>query len=60
MKDLGPTKKILGMQIARDKQKGILQLFQAKYIKRVFQRFNMGGAKSVSRPLASHFHLSKE
>lgn len=35
MKDLGPTKKILGMQIMRDKQRGILQLSQAEYINRI-------------------------
>ncbi|WVZ16376.1 hypothetical protein V8G54_009358 [Vigna mungo] len=60
MKDLGPAKRILGMQITRDKQKCILQLSQAEYINRVLQRFNMRDAKAVSTPLASHFHLSKE
>uniref|UniRef100_A0A803KZS8 CCHC-type domain-containing protein n=1 Tax=Chenopodium quinoa TaxID=63459 RepID=A0A803KZS8_CHEQI len=45
MKDLGPAKKILGMQITRDKQRGTLQLSQSEYIKRVLQRFNMGDAK---------------
>uniref|UniRef100_A0A803LV23 Retrovirus-related Pol polyprotein from transposon TNT 1-94-like beta-barrel domain-containing protein n=1 Tax=Chenopodium quinoa TaxID=63459 RepID=A0A803LV23_CHEQI len=45
MKDLGPAKKILGMQITRDKQRGTLQLSQSEYIKRVPQRFNMGDAK---------------
>jgi hypothetical protein len=60
MKDLGPAKKILGMQITRDKQKGTLQLSQGEYINRVLQRFNMGNAKLVSTPLASHFRLSKE
>lgn len=29
VKNMGPTKKILGMQITRDKQKGFLQLSQA-------------------------------
>ena len=60
MKDLGPAKKILGMQITRDKQSGTLQLSQSEYIKRVLQRFNMGDAKPVSTPLASHFRLSKD
>ncbi|WVY97098.1 hypothetical protein V8G54_029249 [Vigna mungo] len=60
MKDLGPAKRILGMQITRDKKKCILQLSQAEYINRVLQRFNMRDAKAVSTPLASHFHLSKE
>ncbi|KAK2366240.1 putative mitochondrial protein [Trifolium repens] len=60
MKDLGPTRKILGMQITRDKQNGTLQLSQAEYINRVLQRFNMDNAKPVSTPLASHFRLSKD
>jgi ATP-binding cassette subfamily B (MDR/TAP) protein 1 len=60
VKDLRTAKKILGMQITRDKQKGTLQLFQGEYINRVLQRFNMGNAKPVSAPLASHFRLSKE
>ena len=60
MKDLGPAKKILGMQITRDKQRGTLQLSQAEYIKRVLQRFNVGDAKPVSTLLASHFRLSKD
>ena len=60
MKDLGPTKKILGMQITRDKQKGLLQLSQAKYINHILQRFNMSNVKLFGTPLASHFHLSKD
>ena len=60
MKDLGPTKKILGMQITRDKQKGLLQLSQAKYINHILQRFNMRNVKLFGTPLASHFHLSKD
>ncbi|KAL3830794.1 hypothetical protein ACJIZ3_019596 [Penstemon smallii] len=59
MKDLGPAKKILGMQITRDKQKEVLQLSQAEYISRILQRFKMGSSKPVNTPLASHFRLSK-
>ena len=60
MKDLGTAKKILGMQITRDKHRWILQLSQAEYINRVLQRFNMDDVKPVSTPLASHFRLSKD
>ncbi|GAA0153727.1 hypothetical protein LIER_11897 [Lithospermum erythrorhizon] len=58
-KDLGPAKKILGMQIIRDKHKGTLQLSQSEYIKSVLQTFNMS-SKPVSTPLASHFRLSED
>ena len=59
MKDLGPAKQILGMEIARDRKAGKLWLSQEKYIERVLERFNMKHAKPVSTPLASHFKLSK-
>ena len=32
MKHLGPRKQILGMQITRDKHRGVSQLFLFKYI----------------------------
>ncbi|KAL6316845.1 hypothetical protein AAG906_022515 [Vitis piasezkii] len=44
MKDLGAAKKILGMEIHRDR--------------RVLEWFNMDNAKPVSTPLANHFRLS--
>ena len=60
MKDLDPTQKILGMQITRDKHRGILQLSQLEYINRVLQRFDMGDTKLVIAPFARHLHLSKD
>lgn len=41
MKDLGPAKRILGMDIKRDRYKGFLFLNQKMYIEKVLQRFNM-------------------
>ena len=41
MKDLGAAKQILGMSIARDKATGTLKLSQAKYVKKVLEKFNM-------------------
>ena len=59
MKDLGEAKKILGMEIARDRQRGILCLTQKQYLKKVLQRFGMSEkTKPVSTPLAPHFKLS--
>src|SRR4051812_12665361 len=51
MKDLGAAKKILGMEITRDRKSGLLFLSQQSYIKKVLHRFNMEGSKSVSTPL---------
>jgi hypothetical protein len=59
MKDLGPARNILGMQIIRDRKCGKLWLSQEKYIERVLLRFNMQNAKPVNTPLATHFKLSK-
>ncbi|KAG8489147.1 hypothetical protein CXB51_017180 [Gossypium anomalum] len=58
MKDLGPAKKILGMEILRDRKVSKLYLSQKGYIEKVLCRFNMQSAKPVSTPLAAHFRLS--
>jgi hypothetical protein len=58
MKDLGATKKILGMVIVKDRKFGLLYLSQKSYIEKVLRRFNMQNAKPVSTPLAPHFKLS--
>ncbi|KAG8472856.1 hypothetical protein CXB51_034830 [Gossypium anomalum] len=58
MKDLGPAKKILGMEILRDRKTSKLYLSQKGYIEKVLCRFNMQSAKPVSTPLAAHFRLS--
>lgn len=58
MKDLGPVKKILGMEIIRNKKKGTMILSQRKYLEKVLQTFGMTSSKSIVTPLASHFKLS--
>ena len=58
MKDLGAAKKILGIEITRDRNSGLLFLSQQSYIKKVLHRFNMHDAKSVNTRIASHFKLS--
>ena len=58
MKDLGAAKKILGMEISRDRPFGKVYLSQKGYIDKVLRRFNMHNAKPVSTPLAAHFKLS--
>ena len=58
IKDLGATKKILGMEIHRDRASRRLWLSQHSYVKRVLERFNMDDAKPLSTPLANHFRLS--
>jgi ATP-binding cassette subfamily B (MDR/TAP) protein 1 len=58
MKDLSAAKRLLGMDIRRDKSKGKLWLSQSQYIEKVLHRFHMSQAKPISTPLATHFKLS--
>ncbi|KAH9648710.1 reverse transcriptase Ty1/copia-type domain-containing protein [Citrus sinensis] len=58
MKDLGPTKKILGMEIIRNRRNNTMILSQRKYLEKVLESFVMSSNKSVVTPLASHFKLS--
>ena len=58
MKDLGPARRILGMDIVRNRKGGVLTLSQSGYIKKVLQAFNMDEAKSVTTPIGAQFRLS--
>ncbi|KAK9229519.1 hypothetical protein WN944_022482 [Citrus x changshan-huyou] len=58
MKELGEAKRILGMDIIRNKSKKSLFLTQQSYIQKVLVRFGMDDAKQVQTPLAGHFKLS--
>ncbi|CAM8960295.1 unnamed protein product [Rhodiola kirilowii] len=60
MKDLGPAKKILGMEIVRDRGKRTLFLNQTDYLCKLVRKFDMSNAKSVLIPLAQHFKLTNE
>ncbi|XP_047264141.1 uncharacterized protein LOC124896600 [Capsicum annuum] len=57
MKDLETAKKILRMEIRRDREANRLFLTQKKYLEKVLERFRMKEAKPVST-LAAHFKLS--
>lgn len=41
MKDLGVAKKIIRVEIIRDRNEGILYLTQQKYIRKVLEKFEM-------------------
>jgi ATP-binding cassette subfamily B (MDR/TAP) protein 1 len=58
MKDLGAAKKILGMEITRDRKYGLLFLSQHDYINNVLHHFNMPDAKKITTPIAPHIKLS--
>lgn len=48
MKDLGHAKKILGMEIYRDRSKGILHLSLSSYIDRIVSKFGLSSASWYS------------
>ena len=59
MKDLGEAKRILGMEIERDKVKEKMSLTQKAYLPKALQKFDVWcETKSVSNPLTPHFKLS--
>ncbi|CAM8981006.1 unnamed protein product [Rhodiola kirilowii] len=60
MKDLGIAKKILGINIVRNRQKKLMFLSQAKYIDKVLEKFSMHDSKPAMIPLGGHLVLSKE
>lgn len=60
MKDLGAAKKILGMEIQRDRKARRLWLSQRSYILKVLERFGMSDARSEKIPFSSHFKISSE
>ncbi|KAK8954235.1 hypothetical protein KSP39_PZI002773 [Platanthera zijinensis] len=60
MKDMGQAQKILGMEIKRDRKRGMLWLSQTWYIHKVMEKFNMTESKPVSTPLGQQFRLSSQ
>lgn len=57
MKDLGDAKKILGMEITRDRDNRELTVSQEGYLWKVLGKFSMDQCKEVSTPLGAHFAL---
>ncbi|CAA7029216.1 unnamed protein product [Microthlaspi erraticum] len=58
MKDLGAARRILGMEIIRDRVNGTLRLSQSSYLKKVIENFRMTDSKSSQTPIGAHFKLS--
>ncbi|GJV17432.1 retrotransposon protein, putative, ty1-copia subclass [Tanacetum coccineum] len=58
MKELGEAKKILGMEIIRDRSHKILRVSQSGYVSKILNNFRIDNGKSVKMPLGGHFKLS--
>ena len=58
MKDLGSSKRILGMEITRERRRRESFLSHKQYTKKVLAKFNMANAKAISTPMGQQFKLS--
>ena len=59
MKDLGESKKIIGIDIIKYRDQFILSISQSTYFEKVIiMRLNLTNAISVALPIAQHFELS--
>nr|GEW23800.1 retrotransposon protein, putative, Ty1-copia subclass [Tanacetum cinerariifolium] len=58
MKELGEAKKILGMEIVRDRSRKILMVSQSGYVSNILNNFRIDNGKSVKMTLGGHFKLS--
>ncbi|GJV76738.1 retrotransposon protein, putative, ty1-copia subclass [Tanacetum coccineum] len=58
MKELGEAKKILGMEIVRNRSRKILRVLQSGYVSKILNNFRINNGKSVQMPLGGHFKLS--
>ena len=58
MKDMGAAKRILGIDIIKDRKNGTLRLSQSGYLKKVLEVFGMQDSKPVNTPVLAHYILS--
>ena len=58
MRYLEAAKKILRMEILKDRVAGRLSFSQKGYFEKVLRKFNMQNTKLVTTPLTTHFRLS--
>ncbi|XP_069151791.1 uncharacterized protein [Solanum lycopersicum] len=58
MKDLGASRKILGMDIIRDRERRKLFLSQRIYIQKVLARFGMSSSKPIDTPSAANINIT--
>jgi hypothetical protein len=59
MKDMGEAHYVLGIEISRDRNRGMLGLSQKNYIDRVLQRFGLEKCRSGTAPISKGDKLHK-
>jgi hypothetical protein len=58
MTDLGELRYYLGLHVARDNQRGTIQLHQRRYIEELLEKFGMAECKAVKTPLPTDHDLT--
>ena len=58
MFDLGPARRILGMDIFKDRKVNKLKLSQQGYLEKLIVKFEMKDAKQTKVPISTHFQIS--
>ncbi|XP_032790482.2 secreted RxLR effector protein 161-like [Daphnia magna] len=56
----GPVDHFVGLEISRDRRKGLIHIFQQAYVKKILARFRMGDCKPRSIPADPCSHLEKQ
>nr|GEV72910.1 retrovirus-related Pol polyprotein from transposon TNT 1-94 [Tanacetum cinerariifolium] len=54
----GPARKILGMEIVRDRGSRTLKMSQSGYVQKIMNNYRVDNGKSVSMPLGAHIMVS--
>nr|GEY45923.1 retrovirus-related Pol polyprotein from transposon TNT 1-94 [Tanacetum cinerariifolium] len=57
MKEFGEAKKILGMEIVKDRSRKIMTTSQSGYVSKILNNFRIDNRKSVHMQLGGHFKL---
>nr|GEY15600.1 retrotransposon protein, putative, Ty1-copia subclass [Tanacetum cinerariifolium] len=57
-KEFAPDRKILGMEIVRDRGSRTLKVSQSGYVQKIMNNYRVDNSKSVSMPLGAHFKVS--
>ena len=58
MKDLGPDRVVLGIEMKRNRNERQLFISQSEYTKEILERFGMSDSKSVVTPMDKSYHES--
>ncbi|CAB0018882.1 unnamed protein product, partial [Nesidiocoris tenuis] len=59
MVNLGNVKSFLGLEVERDRDKGIIKLHQSAYINQLLRKFQMQDCKEISTPIEKNLRLNK-